>query len=270
MIWNNGNIQEGSLSSYPSSGRKGLIYEVVRVRDSTPVFLPEHMARFWKAWNQNENQLAFTDTDLMKGFFDVIRENKLANGNLRLQIGLADGSVQIGIIPHHYPSMENYQKGIVVDLVNLQRDNPNVKSWNKNVREFSDEYIRTNKVYEVILTSDEGYISEGSRSNIFGFKKGVLITPPVKDVLPGITRQKIIEIADRQNIPFHEELIHKEDICNFQSFFLTGTSPGILPIRSIGNMHLYCESNICDNIRKSYEQEIKKSIKQTGKLSIQQ
>lgn len=243
---------------------------MIRVIDGAPVFLPEHMLRFLEAWDKKGNALAFSETEITKGFIDVIKQNKLIEGNLRLQIGLNSGNAKIGIIPHHYPSLENYQKGVVVDLLNLQRDNPNIKTWNESVRKFSDEYIRNNNVFEVILTSDEGFICEGSRSNIFGFQKGVLKTPPVKDVLPGITRQKIIEIAGIHNIPFIEEPIHKEDIYSFQSFFLTGTSPGLLPIRSIGNIHFNCKSNICDKIRKAYAKEIKRSIKQTGKLSIQQ
>ncbi len=270
MIWSNGILQAGSLTSYPSSGNKGLIYEVIRVIDSTPVFLPEHLERFWKAWTEKGSPFAHSKKDILKGFFDVIHENKLIEGNIRLQLELENGIAMIGIIPHHYPSQENYLKGVTVDLLNLQRDNPNIKSWNKNVREFSDKYIRANDIYEVILTSDEGFLLEGSRSNIFGFQKGILKTPPVKDVLPGITRQKIIEIADNYNIPFVEEPIHKEDIYTFQSFFLTGTSPGLLPIRSIGNIHFNCKSNICDKIRKAYVKQINRSIKQAGKLSIQQ
>ena len=267
MIWNNGQIQEGTLSSYPSSSSKNLIYEVIRVVDNAPVFLHEHLARFWKAWGEKGSPLAHSEKDIIKGFFDVIRENNLREGNMRLQLELEEGIALIGIIPHHYPGPDDYLKGVRVDLLNMQRSNPNIKSWNERVRKLSDEYIRTNNIYEVILTSEEGFLLEGSRSNIFGFQKGILKTPPVENVLPGITRQKILEIAVNYNIPIKEEPIHQDDIYSFQSFFLTGTSPGILPINSIGNIHYNCKSMPCDNIRKAYAKEIKRSIKQAGKLS---
>ena len=269
MIWNNGLIEKGSLDSYPKSGDKGLIYEVIRVIHSTPVFLPEHLGRFWKAGKETGLPLVYSEKDLLKGFFDIIRENNITEGNLRLQAELGNGETQIGVIHHHYPTSIDYQNGVEVDLVKLQRDNPNVKSWNKKVRKFTDDYIHENNVFEVILTSDKGFLCEGSRSNIFGFQKGILKTPPEKHVLPGITRQKIIEIDGKYNIPLVEEPIHKEEIYSFQSFFLTGTSPGILPIRSIGNIHFSCKSSTCNNIRKSYEEEVQRSIKEAKKISNQ-
>jgi len=266
MIWNDGLIVNGSLDSYPASGDKGLIYEVIRVKDSTPVFLREHLERFWKAGKETGLPLIYSEEDLIKGFFDIIRENNITEGNLRLQAELGNGRALIGEIPHHYPTIADYQNGVAVDLVMLERDNPNVKSWNKKVRKFSDDYIRKNNVFEVILTSDKGFLREGSRSNIFGFQKGILKTPPEEHVLPGITRQKIIEISENHNIPFVEEPIHKEEINSFQSFFLTGTSPGVLPIKSIGNNHFNCKSSTCNNIRKSYEEEVQNSILELKKI----
>ena len=264
MIWNKGFIIEGALSSYPRSSTKGWIYEVVRVIEGIPVFLPEHLERFWKACHATGIPLLYTEKELIKGFFDVIRENDITLGNLRLQAELGSGNVQIGIIPHHYPSVDDFKKGVDVELVNLQRTNPNIKTWNKNVRKFSDKFIRKNNIYEVILTTDEGFLLEGSRSNIFGLKKGVLITPPGEKVLPGITRQVIKDLASENNIQLREELIHKNDLCDFQSFFLTGTSPGILPIRSIGSIHFNYKSSICINLRESYEKEVIKSVKRTN------
>ena len=269
MIWNNGLIENGRLEPYPESGDKGLIYEVVRVIDGSPVFLPEHLERFWKAMEQTGIPMIHSERDLQKGFFDVIHRNNINIGNLRLQAELHTGTAKIGVIPHRYPTSSDYQNGVVVDLVRLQRDNPNIKSWNIKIRKFSDDYIRKNNVFEVILMSDKGFLREGSRSNIFGFQKGILKTPPLEHVLPGITRQKIIEIADNLNIPLVEEPIHKEEIYSFQSFFLTGTSPGILPIQSINNIQFNCKSSTCDAIRNSFEEEVQRSIKEAIKISEQ-
>ena len=260
MIWKNGTIEKGSLDRYPTSGEKGLIYEVIRVINYTPVFLPEHLQRFWSGCNKIGVIPEFSEQELITGFLEVIKENKLSEGNLRLQTELDNNNTKIGIIPHHYPSIQDYQNGVAVDLVRLQRNNPNIKSWNLDVRAFADEYIRKNNVYEVILTTEEGFLLEGSRSNIFGMKKGVLITPPADYVLPGITRQKIIELAEKISMPFQEKPIHKEDIFSFQSFFLSGTSPGILPIRRINNFHFNCDSSPCNNLVQAYNQEISNSI----------
>lgn len=266
MIWHNGQIKEGELEKYPASTDKGWIYEVLRVIESTPVFLEEHLNRFWDAGRTTDLPLSFPREELIVGFFDIIGVNNVKSGNIRLQADLALGNTMIGFIPHKYPTEEDYQAGVNVCLTELQRENPEIKTWNKDVRISADQIIRNLGVYETILTSPEGFIQEGSRSNIFGIRKGILITPPSNTVLPGITRMKIIELAGKINMPVREEKIHKEELYTFQSFFLTGTSPGILPIKSIGSIQFNCKSFICNNLRQSYRNEIQMDITKTKQL----
>ena len=229
--------------------------------NASPVFLPEHIERLWKASQITNIPLLYTQTALIEGIFNLIREEKIRNGNIRIQAAREDGTIQIGFIPHHYPNLADYQKGVVVSLVNIQRTNPNVKTWNKEVRLAADKIIHNTNVYEVILTSPEGFLLEGSRSNLFGLQKGILVTPPLDMILPGITRQIIIDLSRQRRIPLREGTIHKSDIGGFQSFFITGTSPGILPIRSIGSFHFDCYSSTCNILRIAYEEKIQNSIK---------
>ncbi len=103
MIWSNGKIENGSLNQYPRVSEKGLIYEVIRIIDGTPVFFQEHLIRFFKAAELTGTVLNFDKDILLIGVSDVIRENNISDGNIRLQVDLSDRRVKIGVIPHQYP-----------------------------------------------------------------------------------------------------------------------------------------------------------------------
>lgn len=263
MIWNNGIIQNKSLESYPASNEKGWLYEVLRIKQETPVFLFEHLERLWKTLEYTGVTTKYSQDYLGKEIFDLIRTMKIWEGNLRIQIDLNDESILMGPVPHHYPTPEDYENGVEAGLADLQRTNPGIKTWNISVRQAADKIIQKEKIFETILTSPEGFLLEGSRSNIFGLQNGTLITPPQDLILPGITRQIIIELAIQHHIPVLEKLIHHSELANYESFFITGTSPGILAVKNIGLISFTCQSNIYDLLRSSYDKKIQESITNT-------
>lgn len=266
MIWNNGKILEGSLDKYPASTNQGWIYEVLRVIEGIPVFLPEHLNRLQEASKATSTPANFSEEDLSRAIFEVVKANNISIGNLRLQTGIEDGITLIGSIPHKYPSPSDYMNGVALSLVDMQRENPMVKTWNKEVRLTADQIIREKNVYEVILTTPDGFLLEGSRSNIFGLRKGILYTPKQEYVLPGITRNIVIELAKENYIPIQEMPIHKEELFDFQSFFITGTSPGILPVNRIGPNIFNCISQPCQTIRRAYDNRVQDSINLTAEI----
>jgi branched-chain amino acid aminotransferase len=87
---------------------------------------------------------------------------------------------------------------------------------------------------EGIALDTEGYLSEGSGENLFLVKKGTLITPPlVSSVLPGITRDTIMQLAKRLGIPVVEDRVPREALYVADEAFFTGTAAEVTPIRSV-------------------------------------
>lgn len=87
---------------------------------------------------------------------------------------------------------------------------------------------------EGIALDDRGYVSEGSGENIFLVHNGKLITPPLSSsVLPGITRDSVIQIARELGIPVVEEGIQRAALYVVDELFFTGTAAEITPIRSV-------------------------------------
>jgi branched-chain amino acid aminotransferase len=94
---------------------------------------------------------------------------------------------------------------------------------------------------EALVLTQDGHVSEGSAENIFMVRDGVLITPPVTDnVLEGITRRSVLELAQSLGIPVLERSIDRTEIFICDELFLTGTAAQITAVtrvdhRSIGS-----------------------------------
>jgi branched-chain amino acid aminotransferase len=87
---------------------------------------------------------------------------------------------------------------------------------------------------EGIALDDRGYVSEGSGENIFLVNSGKLITPPLgASILPGITRDSVIQIARELGIEVIETSIQRSALYLADEVFFTGTAAEITPIRSI-------------------------------------
>jgi branched-chain amino acid aminotransferase len=87
---------------------------------------------------------------------------------------------------------------------------------------------------EGIALDDRGYVSEGSGENIFLVNNGTLITPPLgASILPGITRDSVIQIARELGIPIQETSIQRAALYLADELFFTGTAAEITPIRSV-------------------------------------
>ena len=92
----------------------------------------------------------------------------------------------------------------------------------------------TNGYVEGIALDSNGFVSEGSGENLFLVHKDKLITAPLgNSVLPGITRDSVLQIARDLNITIQEQVIPREMLYIADEAFFTGTAAEVTPIRSV-------------------------------------
>ncbi len=108
-------------------------------------------------------------------------------------------------------------------------------------------------MFEVLLVDRGGRITEGSRSNVFFVKNDRLFTPKGGDVLSGITRRKIISLAQEMNIELVEADIFLSEISGFQALFLSGTSPKILPVSQLAEMNFNPRNALLRLLQEKYD-----------------
>ena len=92
--------------------------------------------------------------------------------------------------------------------------------------------------HEALLENAEGLIEEGATSNFFFVRDGILSTPPLGAILPGITRAKVLALAGRAGVPVAEVRPKREDLLEASELFLTSSVREVLPVRSLDG-HFY-------------------------------
>jgi branched-chain amino acid aminotransferase len=233
----NSSIQLVAELYYDYSNNAKVLYEVVRVKNSTPIFLEHHLNRLYnsvKLLRLMAPESSFVTSKIK----ELLQKNPVVENNIRISLVYDMSTLPnllVYFIPSSYPTVQQRIDGVTIKSLNSHRDNPNIKIENSELREIADKLIKTSGCYEVLMINDNGFITEGSRSNIFFVKGDSLYTPPLEIVLGGITRSVLIEKSKEQGIPLKEELIPFDALSTFDGAILTGTSPGILPITSIDN-----------------------------------
>lgn len=239
------------------------LYEVIRVIEGVPLFLDRHLKRLNNSATLIHKHLWLNTNDIRNKLFKLIEINNYIEGNIKIVFNIGNNDINeeknfyAYFIESHYPTEEQYKNGVNTVFCFMERSNPNAKIINKELREYTDKLIKDSKAYEAILVDKYGNITEGSRSNLFMVKGDKVTTAPLNDVLPGITRDIIIEICKAEGIEFKEERINFEEIKELDAIFISGTSPKILPIKKINDFILSSSTNIIvQNIMRDYNRSI--------------
>jgi branched-chain amino acid aminotransferase len=232
---------------------EGGIYEVLRVVNGIPLFLEDHLERFYHSAQLAGRTIRFSEVDIYLFLKALIKKNGIQEGNVLIS---CKTNLKAFFITHNYPASEMYRDGVVCGVLKAERENPNAKVFQTTVRQQANRMIEENGLYEVLLVDHFDRITEGSRSNVFFVRGNELVTPPGNQVLLGITRQKTLQLASGLQIQLFEQVINFSDLVDFDAAFITGTSPKILPIRQIDEFIFNPDNKIVRQMMESYDELI--------------
>ena len=229
-----GVIKSADLSEEIITSKGVNLYEVIRVIQGVPLFMEEHLERLVNSAKITNITLKYNNEEIKRLLKLLIEKNKINEGNIKIIFNHNEGDTFYAyFIKHKYPDSKMYAEGVATILYHGERENPNAKVINSSFRQRVDEKIKEAKVFEAILVDNNGDITEGSKSNIFMIKGNRVITAPIKDVLPGVTRDRIIELLKKLNFNVVEKNMNYKDIPKMDALFITGTSPKVLPINKV-------------------------------------
>lgn len=95
--------------------------------------------------------------------------------------------------------------------------------------------IQNTHYKESLLLDENGFVAEAGSANFFCIKNGIILTPTIEAILPGITRETIIEIAKELGYEVQERNLMLDDVYSSDEAFLTGTAAELTLIRSIND-----------------------------------
>lgn len=248
-------------SRFLSSGIN--VYEVLRFVNGTPIFFDAHYRRLINSAQGKDLCHSLSAESLINKIQRLLSANNNALGNIKIVLHSDNNHncrIYIYQTPHIYPSEKDYINGIKLVSLNEGRPDPNYKTWRpqfkKNISELKSKF----NAYDVLLI-DNGIIREGSQSNFFAIFENKLVTAPGNKVLKGITREIVFQICTEENIVIEETDFSMQDLENAQAIFLTGTSPGILPVSQLDEILFPPSHPILKKILENYNAIIHKNIK---------
>ena len=243
-----------------------VVYEVIRLFGGKPLFFGDHIDRLKHSLQIVEKNVDVNSIELLDNLLSLSKANEISAGNVMICIEFYKRSFVLTayFIPHNYPTAVDYRIGVEVGFLDAERTNPEAKVINTKVREAANLKIAETGVYEVLLVDQQQQVHEGSRSNFFAVKNGELYTAPLNHVLKGVTLGKVIQIADELQVPVHFETIYKNRLPQFDALFLTGTSPQILPVKSIAAIPYDVNDPTMRIIMEKYDELIAAELNKKG------
>jgi branched-chain amino acid aminotransferase len=227
------------------------VFEGIRVYDRLVFRLKEHIDRLYRSADAIELKIPMTKMEAMDAVIGTLKANDLKDAYIRFVVTRGVGD--LGLDPRKCPKAtvfiitdkiklypeKFYKEGLKIITATTKRNYPQaldgrIKSLNylNNILAKIDA-IKAGTEEAIMLTYDD-HVAECTGDNIFIVKDCELLTPPTDvGALEGITRDAVIGIAKRLDIPFHERMLRMEDLYSSSEVFLTGTAAEIIPVVNI-------------------------------------
>jgi len=252
IAWDDAKIHVLShVTSYGSS-----VFEGVRCYDTPAgpaIFrVREHLRRLFDSAKIYRIEVKQTIDQLADAMVELVKVNHLQSCYFRPIV--LRGYGDIGVLPGNNPTEvyiacwewgkylgeEALAKGVDVCVSSWTRIAPNTLPAlaKAGANYMNSQLIRMEAQYngyaEGIALDSSGYVSEGSGENIFVVRDGKILTPPLgASVLPGITRDTVMQLAESLKIPLVETLVPREMLYIADEVFFSGTAAEITPIGSV-------------------------------------
>ncbi|MGV3606740.1 MAG: branched-chain-amino-acid transaminase [Planctomycetaceae bacterium] len=224
------------------------VFEGMRSYSGKVFRMEQHLDRLWDSAKAIWLTIPMTKQVMADAVNDTLKLNGITDGYIRLVVTRGAGSLgldptktsdpQIIIITDHiqlYPK-EMYENGLAIITASTIRNHsaalsPRIKSLNylNNIMA-KIEGLQAGCV-EALMLNAKGEVAECTGDNIFLIKRGKLLTPSNDaGILEGITREAVIEIAQKAGIEVHQIPLTKHDVYVADEVFLTGSAAEIIPV----------------------------------------
>ncbi|MFA7308659.1 MAG: aminotransferase class IV [Patescibacteria group bacterium] len=233
-------LEEVTISPYDLGLLRGYaVFDFLRTYKGKPFKLTEHLVRLRKSAAQLMLPIVKTDEEITEAVLEVIRLNAYPESTVRIVLtGGKSMDSRTVLSPTFYilvdrltptPS-EQIEKGVRVKTIENLRTNPTAKSidyqvYLKAIQQFNDEGVAE------FVYVHQGNVLEGATSNICAFFGSTLVTPKL-NVLPGITREVVLEIA-APHWHIEERNLKLSELLSADEVFLTATNKEVMPVTYI-------------------------------------
>jgi len=255
--WADATVHVASHGLHYGSG----VFEGIRAYDTqkgTAVFrLSEHLKRLDNSAKLLHMELPYSIEELRLACHELIAANGLPECYLRPiaffgygELGVSAMGNPVDVVIMSWPwgaylGEDGLKNGISAKISSWERIGPNVIP---HVAKATGVYLNSMLAVteanragydEAILMTSDGFVADGSGENVFIVKGGELYTPDLStSILPGITRDTVIQIAQDLGYTVHEKSLIRSDLYLADEAFMTGTAAEVTPLRAVDDIQI--------------------------------
>ncbi len=269
--WADAKIHVGAHGLHYGSG----VFEGIRCYETekgSAVFrLTDHLQRLHNSARLIQMELPFSVEGLKAACNEVIGVNGLPECYLRPlafygygELGVRPTGCPVDVVIMSWPwgtylGDDALENGVRAKISSWQRIGPNVIP---HVAKATGVYLNSMLAVleaskagyeEAILLTETGYVADGSGENIFVVKNGRIATPDLSSsILPGITRDSVIQIAQDLGYTVEEKNLVRADLYLADEIFMCGTAAEVTPVRSVDDREVGDPGPITREIQSAY------------------
>ncbi|GAB4416118.1 MAG: hypothetical protein OHK0032_12210 [Thermodesulfovibrionales bacterium] len=234
----------------------------------------EHLSRLYRSASMIGLTIPGEISQIKNAIYETLNANSLKNAYIRLTISRGEGP--IGLDPdlckkptlviiaeemRDYPK-SFYENGIRAIISKTKRNlrdalNPQIKSLNFLNNILAKVEAKERDAYEAIMLNSSGHIAEGTISNVFFFRNGILCTPSIDcGCLDGITRGVVLDLAVREGLVVREGEFTRDDIYGASEVFITNATIEVMPVCEVDEVR-YRVGDVSRLLRRVYRDEVR-------------
>jgi len=223
------------------------IYEVLRIYQGRAFLESRHFGRLTRSLQK----LAITCdvSRIRQRMHETLQKASVPEGMAYIQITrgeaprthrFPDPPVQpnelIAVIPFDEPpyAAAREQGASVITLPDQRWQRCDIKSVNLLANCLAAQQAAEAGATEAVMYAEDGTLTEGSHTSLFGVQEGCILTASLDcNILPGITRGLLGELAEQAGIPLRDESLRRASLADMDELFLTGTTAAVLPVTQV-------------------------------------
>lgn len=242
------------------------LFETFRWPGAPPVFLEKHIDRMKRG--AEFLKIPFPDEQNMKNALDYsVKKSGVKDAYVKLCVLCADplkfyqlaNEEQVLVMVKEYEPPKKYGRAHVVPFKRISSSPlSHIKSINYLENVLARREAERMDYDEAIFLNERGEVAEGSSTNIFWVKRGVLHTPALEcGLLPGITRETLISLAPELGLEVKEGKFNLNEILTSQGAFFTNSLIGITTITEIDKTEIIVDEELFTKLRGALLEKLK-------------
>jgi D-alanine transaminase len=286
LAWLNGDYADKEVPSICLEDR-GLtfgdgLFEVCRVLEGKPLFFKEHLDRMVQSARFFNIPFPYGVEELYKVSRELIEKNRVVTGEVYFELTRGKDANR-----EHRIRPQNLKPTFFILALPLREINP--KNWESGAQVYlypdkrhalcehktlnlfanvlAKNYANDLGGYEAMMYRNDSkgvYVTEGGSSTFFCYKEGVLFTPKIDNILPGVTRKKVLETARKIGVQTQEKRVYLREFLTAEEVFIASTVSKVMPVRAIEKRSWKTIGTITLSFMKQIEECIRIDIQRQG------